>query len=179
MIYITKQILDRNLKQFGFHSYDKEVLELINKALYNYVRCNLNKAMKGGRVVLPSDYFGVPSASHFEHLNDHGANMSVTDHMIRPHIPIKDLGASGGGTAAPLCFKITKKAINYAIKEAMLSERVSGTGASAAAVCDSLKEKFEKLMTSAIKAAAKIDKEHLSIKTLRQVFGSDKYKAFA
>ena len=172
MIYITKQILDKNLKLFGFQSYDKEVLELVNQALYNYVRCNMNKAMKGGRVVFPSDYFGVPSASHFEHLNDHGANMSVTDHMIRPHIPIRDLGV--GGSSTP-CFTVTKKAVNYAVKEAMLAEKKTG---SMTGVCEALKEKFEKLMTSAIKAAAKKNKEHLYIKTLREVFAGDKYKAF-
>jgi hypothetical protein len=173
MIYITKQLLDRNLKHFGFLSYDKEVLELINQALYNFVRSNMTKMMKGGRVVLPSDYFGVPSASHFENLTDHGANMSVTEHMIRPHIPIKDLGAASGG-ALDSCFTVTKKAVNYAIKEAMLVHKKPATDN----VCDVLKEKFEKRMTAALKAAAKKDKEHLSVRTLRQIFTSNKYKVF-
>jgi hypothetical protein len=183
MILLTKQLFDNNCKRFGIKSYDKEVLEICNEVLMNYTRNSLEKAMKkmsktqqqkGGRVVLPSDYFGVPSKTHFEHLSDHGVDMSVTEHMIRPHIPIKDLGAYGGASSSP-CFTMPKTVMKYAVKEAMLSMSNQEVKLEKEAY-NKLQFKFESLMTSALKTVSRKKHEHLTTNTLKEVFSTQKYK---
>lgn len=114
MIFLTDKSMQQNIKKFGYKSYDSSILSLVNQYLQNYTKNTISKALKknktatsleashviqaGGRIVLPSEYFGVTSGSYFADLKNNGTDMAVTDSMIRPVVSTRDLsGAIKGG----------------------------------------------------------------------------------
>lgn len=184
MIFLTEKSIRQNVKKFGFKSYDAEVLSAINASLKNFTEHKLQKALKkhktasrtqrGGRVVLPSEYFGVTSGSHFEQLANHGANMNVTEAMIRASIPTNDLsGAIKGGAMAK--FSIPKKSLANALQEAKTSLQQEAQIKSE--VSSALQKQFEELMTSLLKKASKSQRgvEHLSIHEFQKALSQKKF----
>jgi hypothetical protein len=182
MIFLTEKSIRQNVKRFGFKSYDTEVLTAINNSLKKFTENKLQKALKkhktvsrttqrGGRVVLPSEYFGVTSGSHFEQLTNHGADMNVTEAMIRASIPTNDLsGAIKGG--ARVHFAISKKSLANALQEAKTSLHQEAQIRSE--VSSALQKQFEELMTSLLKKTSK-GAEHLSIEEFQKALSQKKF----
>lgn len=104
MIFISDKQIIGNLKRAGFTRVEAKVVSLINDAAFAFVKKALEKAvkkavLKGGRVVLPSEFFGVASQNYIPEAK--GTDMSVTDQLIRP--PFQ---AQLNGGAASTGFKL-------------------------------------------------------------------------
>jgi len=187
MIFLTEKSVRQNMKRFGYKSYDAEVVQVINTYLEKFVHSKLEKTLKknknissieashvhkGGRIVLPSEYFGVPSGSYFDKLTDNGANMSVTEALIRPTIPTRDL--SGAITGGATKFSLSKKAFSQAVEEAKLSMHKDVKVKKEASSV--MQNQFEELMTALLHKTQKSTKsEHLSAHTVKNVASQKKY----
>lgn len=116
MLFLAKKTTGQNLKKFGFSSSDDAVHERLNEVFYSLVFNNIKKLSKqqnGGRVVLPSEYFGRESGSYFE--SAPGVNLTPTSSIIRPAILTNDLtGAIKGGAHV---FNISQKSVQMAINK--------------------------------------------------------------
>ena len=169
---ITDKSLRLNLKKFGFSSYDIELKDTVYEFLTAFLKNKLKKVTKGGKIVLPSEYFGKESSSYFESLDNNGANMSVTDSMIRPSIPASDVtGAITGG--AVLSFKIPMNTFTMALADAKdFDIKIPKSNAL------KLKEEFEELLTTLMTKLSKKKKTHLEIKDVQAEAKKRQYKAF-
>ena len=103
IIFISDKQVQKNFRKAGFKVVGDGVTDLVNKAAFNYIQNEIAKAMKknkvggalesshfakqsGGRVLMPSEYFGVPS-NHYVEITDkaqNGTDMAVKDTWIRP-----------------------------------------------------------------------------------------------
>lgn len=103
IIFISDKQVQKNFKKAGFKTVGEGVTELVNKAAFNYIKKQIEKALKknknshtleavhfakqsGGRVLMPSEYFGV-SSNHYVEITDktqNGTDMAVKDTWIRP-----------------------------------------------------------------------------------------------
>jgi hypothetical protein len=105
MIFISDKQIIGNLKRAGFTRVEGKVASHINDAAFAFVKKALEKAvkkavLKGGRVVLPSEFFGVASQNYIPEAK--GTDMSVTDQLIRPPFQAQ----LNGGAAAAAAFKL-------------------------------------------------------------------------
>ena len=98
--------IKNNLKKWGFNTYNNNINEALNKALVKFI----SNKQSGGRVVMPSEYFGVNSGRYSTNV-DFGSSLSVTNSHIRE--PLDAFDPSGGivGGAAQK-FSITHKSIS-------------------------------------------------------------------
>lgn len=156
-------MLSRNLKKWGFKSCDASVEDAMNASLKNFAKnkCS-SRVKKGGRIVLPSEYFGVNSGRYAADANP-GSSLEVTQEFIRGPLAISDpTGALAGGAAART-FAVTKKAV----KEAC-----------AGAACDhgAIKSAYESKMTELMNTLEKrVKNEHLCEEDFEKVFNMKKY----
>lgn len=108
MIFIiTDYHVKKNCKRFGFASYDKEVIGTLNRLLYTFLEKKIAKAsarlkgaskievpqlapraQSGGRVLMPSEYYGVPSNHYSDTLSSNGVDMTVNNAWIRPQMDL-------------------------------------------------------------------------------------------
>lgn len=108
VVFISdKQVLS-NLKKLGYADIDSKVPSLMNEASFAFVKKTLEKAMKkavlkGGRVTMPSEYYGVTTDHHVD--SPSSTDMSVTDARIRPAF---EALLSGGGPVFKLSFNATR-----------------------------------------------------------------------
>lgn len=187
MIFLSENSIRINAKKFGFKNVDIAVLESINNYLMNYTKNILKKALKknkhnniqihqnGGRIVLPSEYFGIESGSYFENIShNNGTNMTVTNTMIRPMQHTVDLtGAIIGGSNK--IFTISKNALKNALNEAnvILEKNIKIDNDTYVHI----KYKFEKIMTEIFrKASKKTTDNNLELSNLENIVNQSKYK---
>jgi hypothetical protein len=171
---LSDKYLKINLNKFGFRTYDTEVKEMIEMFLVNFLKNKLGKKQKptvGGRVVLPSEYFGKPSQSYFETLANNGTDMSVTDSVIRPVVETHDIsGAITGGKAQ--CFNVSLKTYSIALKEAKskitIDEKQDTT---------KFKEEFEGVISKMLTQITKKKACHLSVDILRTESNKRQYRS--
>lgn len=191
MIFLTDKSMRLNMKKFGYKSYDSGVLSLVNQYLENYTKNTLTKAAKqnknaltleashviqaGGRIVLPSEYFGVASGSYFGDLKNNGTNMAVTETMIRPVVATYDLSGAIKGGASDKVFKMSKKALQNAISEAKVSLQSDIKVRSDASLA--MHHTFQKVMSDILTKTCGKCNNHLTVDILKQVAGQRKYKA--
>jgi hypothetical protein len=101
-----KQILSE-AKKLGVTNVSKTKIKAINKELLKTARECSRETQQGG-TVLPSEYFGNESGSYHESVGF--SDTSVSSTVIRP-------GLSWSGTGGASLFKISKAAVERALKE--------------------------------------------------------------
>lgn len=178
---LSDKYLQINLNKFGFRTYDTEVKEMLETFLVNFLQNKLAKKQKptiGGRVVMPSEYFGKSSASYFETVANDGTDMSVTDSVIRPVVETHDIsGVITGGKVH--CFLISLKTFFIALKEAKsrtnsLSKKNSALSGKQETM--KFKEEFEEIMSKMLTQISKKKTCHLSTEILRTESNKRQYK---
>lgn len=138
MIFITEKQIKLNLKKYGFKTVKGDFTEVINNIVYNFVynvtsktakKLKLNKnnnnkltltlshfKQLGGRVSLPSEYFGVPSNHYVS--ESKATDMSVTSSYIRPEMLTYRPGIVGG--AEEKSFVISLKNVKAILSEVLV-----------------------------------------------------------
>jgi hypothetical protein len=192
MIFIiTDNHVKRNCKKFGFSTYDSAVVEGLNKALMNFVEKKIVKAAKsvkggskidvhhlqsGGRVLMPSEYFGVPSDHYTEVLSSNGVDMTVNNMWIRPPMDILSpdyASAVGGGPKFEFPFTTFKSACVEA--QANLNHDLTIS----IAAQNLLHKQFVQQMNNVFKAVSKkVRGDHLHVVALNDVLSMKKFNMF-
>lgn len=183
IIFVSEKQVRANLRKYNIQSYDKAVFEKVNQTLFNFAHNELQKAVKknktggklveshfqkGGRVVLPSEYFGVPS-NHYSANAPMGTDMSVTAELIRPAHDIH--GPLVGGAS----FTISERAMKAAITEALVS--LNADMSVKGSVVSELKRKYESEMSKFMSnVQKKVTDGKLSDKCFMDVLQMKKYK---
>lgn len=174
---ISEKTLLKNVKRFGFESFDSSVHNKVNKYLKSFVSFHLTKALKkykteqkltaehlasikGGRVLMPSQYFGVDNNS-YQTDAPMGVDMTVIDKYIRPQIDIssKDFLQTGAAYKKKVAFEITQKAIRDSAKSILAKENKS---LDSSAVLH-LKLRFEEKMTKAFKKLCMVSRSQSTL----------------
>lgn len=189
IIFVSEKQVRTNLKKFQVHSFDKEVLEKVNESMLHFTHnllekvikknkdlkkieeLHLQKALQGGRVLFPSEYYGV-ATNHYVDAPQGHHDMTPTDAVVRPAMEIR--GPWEGGASTPL-FVVSERAMKAAVSEALvrLNVDVSVKGS----VVQELKRKFEKEMTALLRTVQKKNgSEHLRGEVLTEVLRMKKYK---
>lgn len=106
IIFVTDKVIRKNFKSWGFKKIDDDIIELINQALYAYVKKILEKTLKkkkdgiidralvGGRILMPAEYYGVET-DHYTVDATPGTDMNITDSLIRPAFTANMAGGAG------------------------------------------------------------------------------------
>ena len=163
IIFITDKQVRKNFRKFGCKNIDSTVVELINKTLYNFVSKKLKKVLaknkslsrfdaihfqSGGRVVLPSEYFGVPSNHYVSSPANNGVDMSVKDTWIRPPM---DLMRPLEGGKEQCVFQVPLGAIKSVATEVFKGKDISLS----LSAYKELQSQYEKLITDVVGKVAK------------------------
>lgn len=91
---LSKKHVSSQMKKWGFASCHADVNERLNRAVANFVKRLASQ--KGGRVVLPSEWFGIDSGRYAADANQ--GSLGVTEHWIRPPMQASDpTGSIVGG----------------------------------------------------------------------------------
>lgn len=135
------------------NSYTSNILEKINKNNKSklVVDNKLLLSMKGGRVLLPSEYFG-ETTNHYVSNPSNEINLDVTDEVIRPAIDIKTpdyepvIKVQEGGLKKKikLSEKLVKLTIEKINKDKNFNLKLKNE------TIKTLKNKYEELITSLI-----------------------------
>lgn len=185
MIYVSENAVKSNLKKYGYKIYDDKTVQLINDALTCFSTNALRKISKkysaakkggdvqeGGRVILPSEYFGVDSGKYADTVA--AVDMSVTSELIRPALLVDDpTGAIMQGGASK--FSISSTAFKSCVNEQMSSLKLHDLTMSSKAL-KALQNNYETLMDGALKKTSKEYKSNeLSSHNLETVLKMNKY----
>jgi len=185
MTFITHTHVKKNITKFGLHSFEESVIDLLNKSAKAYVENKLQRAAKvakgtvidhqhvaqsGGRVLMPSEYFGVPSNHYVETLSSNGVDMTVNNMWIRPPMDLMGPIVSGGGTK--------DFALPFTVFKSMLSSVSSDIKLTSAAQ-KTLHADLSKKLAGVLQAAArKCQNGTLSKSALVETLSMRKYAAF-
>lgn len=169
------------MQSYGFEKADKEAELLAEKTLKNYVsnlaekltskykkvdKYNEEHVMKGGRVVLPIDYFGASSLNNVHSCNH--TSMLPTATYIRPPLDqtFEPILTQGGGKKK---FTVSQSKVSDAWESTKLAITSKGLKA--------VKEGYERKMNDALKKASVLGKHEnvLSKQTLTEVLQMKKY----
>jgi hypothetical protein len=85
---LSKKHISSQLKKWGFASCHDDVHDKLNKGVLNFVK-RLSAGQKGGRVVLPSEWFGVDSG-RYSASSAPTNSLDVSDAWIRPPMQASD-----------------------------------------------------------------------------------------
>jgi hypothetical protein len=160
MIFLPERTVRQNIKKFGFQTLDHDAFTELNSYLEHFVANSIKKLQKGGRIVLPSEYFGSTSGSYVDAPSH--TNMAVSETLIRPAILTQDLTGAIKGGAPKKDFSISKAAFNKAV--AATATKVPSQH------CDHLRQKAELLFTQLFK---KIEKTNPHVETITLVLVKD------
>jgi hypothetical protein len=167
VIYLSEKIICKNLKAFGFDTYDADTITHFNKFLEKFVENTLAKSIKkytGGKIVLPMEYFGVET-NHYVDDPSFQSTLPNQD-FIRPPIEL-----SGGATAK---FTITLKAVESAIEE--FTSKYHKEISNKTKVAKTLKNKFECVISTILsKIYKKYKKNHLCVNNLKSITDMKKH----
>lgn len=190
IIFISDKQIQRNFKKAGYNNIGSGVTELVNKAAYNYVRKEINRVIKnnkniqaleahhfekqnGGRVLMPSEYYGVASNHYVEITGktDNGTDMAVKESWIRPSFKAE----LNGGEAPKFTLSrqsvknIASEVINTNMKSAIIIKQ------------DALKTIHSNLVSKLSELTKtlerKVKSESLQKQDLSSVLSMTKYKA--
>jgi hypothetical protein len=183
-LIISKQHIKGQLKKFGYNDAEEGVHNLINNYHRSFVRHLLDKRrtyQKGGRVSMPLEYFGGNTSSYSS--SPTYSDISPTNSLLRPSIVLNDpsgvlatpkalQGLVGGATP---CFQVTKSACKNALEQLDIDTQ----GIDKHRLVEDTKQKFEKLMTKALKNAKRSSKSStLKESDLSAVLNLQSYKNF-
>lgn len=185
MLFISERHLKTNLKKYGFSSVDSKSLETINKTLSNFAHNSLKKVanknkklekielrhvQSGGKIVLPSEYFGVNSGRYFDQVDN--VDFRVTEDYIRPPLHVNDpAGVIQDGGASR--FKVSNNAFKSALEEAQSNLNLHEVSIASSAK-KALQQKYEKLLHEALSKLSK-QEEELSASKLNEVLRMRKF----
>jgi len=173
---LNEKVIKSNLKKWGFKSFDSKIHEHVNRGLENVAKDLANKFARnsrrqdGGRIVLPSEYFGVDSGKYEASASD-GSNLNVTDSWIRNPLSASDPTGAITGGAAKKKFACTIKAVKD------VSERISRFEFKQQHIKE-VKEKFEERMTKFMNSVDRRNKNnetHLSEELFNTVRDQKQY----
>jgi len=169
IVYITENKIKYGLKQFGFKTFDIEVIELLNKAFKNYIKNTVAKSggkesQAGGRVIMPMEYYGVQTSEYVE--NPAHSDTSVSDTWVRPPLEMNLAGMVGGAAK----FSLSLKSVESALEEYNIYKKNK--------VAKHLQSKIEGVFSEIIKKTSKTsqDKTHLYARDLEAILDMKKYK---
>jgi hypothetical protein len=166
VVYLTEKLLKKNFKSFGFKSYDDGIIAYFNTIFQNFVENQLKKGMKGGRIVLPLEYFGVETNHFIAH--PEFDSMAVTDSHIRPPMEM----SIGGG----LKFSVSLKAVESAIEE--IASKHNKETYRKQKTAKAIQKKFEKIATEILlKVSKRASGETLILSELQKITEMRKYSA--
>lgn len=99
--------LEDKLAAYGFESYDDQVVADAVGGSSKWLKKQLSrKALSGGRIAMPGEYFALPSQNLTNAANDNLTH--VTDNYVRPGVAETFFGTNGnvapscGGASSPL-----------------------------------------------------------------------------
>lgn len=177
---LTEKVIKSNIRKWGFNSHDSKVHQHVNSALETVAATYAKKNSRsggvqaGGRILMPSEYFGVDSG-RYETSASTGSNLNTTDSWIRSPLNASDpTGAITGGAAggAQKRFACTIKAV----KEA--TEKISNFDFKQHHI-KQVKAQFEEQMTKFMNSVDRKNKKsdtHLSEELFRDVAEQRQYK---
>lgn len=186
MTFITHNHVKKNIAKFGLKSFDESITDLLNKSAKAYVANKLQRAAKiakgstidhqhinqvGGRVLMPSEYFGVAS-NHYvssETMSSNGVDMTVNNMWIRPPMDLMGPIVSGGAKTFVLPFTVFKNMLSSLSSDAKL------TGAAQKTLHADLSKKLASVLQA---AARKCQDAHLSKSALTDALAMKKFAAF-
>lgn len=186
MSHISLRQLKTQAKKFGFQQVEEDALELVNDTHQKLIRKLLSKKQRGGnRVSMPLEYFsGTPSGNYSD--NNTFTNVSATNSVIRPSIPLNDpssvLGTSkafapfvGGGRPK---FEVSDKSIKESIKQLQEERQEQNSHRKQQQeLTKHAKTKFETLMTDVLsKVSNKANSSTLYKSDLRKELSLKKYQ---
>lgn len=181
MVFVTEKQVRKNFRKAGFKAVDVGVVELVNKAAVNYVRNTLEKALqknknaqeleashianaqgqKGGRVLMPAEYFGVATNHYIEPgPKTFGTDMSVTAEQIRPPF---SAALSGGAKAQPqfeVAMSTVKNIATEVMKRSPIAIRQSAIKQLQASLSDELSQVVKSLQRR-VGSQAQVSKKEL------------------
>lgn len=99
---LTEAQIKRNLKKWGFNSYHESVVEEMQKRFEKFAGKKAKQVQRGGRVALPSEYFGVDSGRYMANAAP-GSSLEVSEQYIRAPLEASFSGGKqkGGRVANP------------------------------------------------------------------------------
>lgn len=166
IVYVTENKIKYGLKQFGFKTFDPEVIELLNKAFKNYIKNTVAKSggkgsQAGGRVIMPMEYYGVQTSEYVE--NPAHSDTSVSDTWVRPPLEMNLIGGAAK-------FALSLKSVESALEEYDMYKKNK--------VAKHLQSKIEGIFSEVIKKSSKTsqDKTHLYARNLEEILDMKKYK---
>lgn len=159
---LGKTMINRNLKKWGYSAHDEEIDDFLNYTLDSFVQKQVRSIQRGGKIVLPSEYFGVESGRYAFDAPS-GSSLAVTDAYIREPLGTADpTGAIVGGGKR---FEVSKRAVDEAVG-----------GAASRADRAAIKAKYEKTMTELMNSVARKAKTgYLSKSAFENVLKMAKY----
>lgn len=159
---LGKTMIKRNLKKWGYESHDEEIDNFLNHTLDSFVQRQIRNIQRGGKIVLPSEYFGVESGRYAVDAPS-GSSLAVTDAYIREPLATSDpTGAIVGGGKK---FEVSKRAVDEAVG-----------GSASRAERAAIKAKYEKTMTELMNSVSrKVKSEYLSKSAFEKVLKMAKY----
>ena len=167
MAISSKQLLLK-IKPFGFTSYGDHTLRAVNDALKNCVKFCTKQHMKGGRVTMPMEYYGIDSGNYYAPADlPHGYDGEimdiVTDTVARPSLPYHNVAMSGGGAKFCVTVKSVKDASDVTLTPVLTKY---------------IKAKFESLMTEILAKISKSKSKSTKLETadFEKVLKNKKYK---
>jgi hypothetical protein len=188
IIFVTDKQVRKNFRSFGYKDVDITIVDVINKAVYNYIKNTLHKSMKkyksvntldgshimkGGRVLMPAEYFGVQT-NHYVTVgdNNNGTDMAVKEAWIRPEFKVTQM--EGAGSVFTLPLQVSKN---------ICSEVLNTTNKSVTIKPSAVKEVHNgllQIMTDLMKSIKKkVKNDTVTKKDVIDVLSMKKYKVFA
>jgi hypothetical protein len=190
--YIKEKQLKANLKKYGITSYDKDVVEHVNKLHHQVVTDLLQQRQKqqqtiqkGGRVSFPIDYFGGTtnnlSAQVPPFTNVSGNDVSIRQEMLL-NDPSQVLGTDKAMTSGMIGgsskkYQVSQSAQSDIVKSLSRKEKIDLNDKQRFVQVS--KQKFETVIDEVLnKAKKQISQGHLSKDSLSKVLEQKKYKTF-
>jgi hypothetical protein len=179
IIFVSSKQVKKNLRKWGIKDVSDDAVAVFNKSLYAFVKNEVAKWIKsnkvgkvsqnGGRVLMPQEYFGIPSNHYVE--SKMGTDFSATESLIRPSI---DTHMAGGGDAK-VKFDVSLKAIGNVCTDVCSSLQYNGV--MPRDFHKALKTKVEDIFTQFVSSVKRVAKEEQVGKThLNKVLSFKKYK---
>lgn len=186
IIFISDRQVRKNFKKAGYTKLSSEIVELINKAAVNFTKATIAKAIKknkgvktleavqfGGRVLMPSEYFGVAS-NHYVESPSQGTDMAVKESWIRPAFTAELAGGKGGDLVFACSLQVIKNICAEYINTSKDAITIKASGYKA------IHTEFVKKMSELIASLQKkVKGEELKKADLVAVLGMKKFAVFA
>lgn len=179
---MTDNQVRKNFKKAGFTKVDDDVVELVNKIALQFVKNIIEKSMKknkgfkvldvgqltqsGGRVLMPSEYYGVRSNRYIADA-PMGTDMHVSAELIRP--PFTSL--LSGGEKDVIVFNTSLQTIKNVCAEILTSKNIKLTQAAYKQIHTLFNEKmtdFLKSVKRMVKTETLVKKDLSSVLALKK-----------